>query len=211
VAAKDAGVTSFVYAASSSTYGDHPALPKVEERIGKPLSAKLHRPVDGKLKSITLTRMVTAKHYASLLFDTEQAAPAPLKDIDAAKVVGLDMGLSHLAIDSNGCKIANPRFLKRAQQNLKRKQQALSRCQKGSRRRAKARLLVAKAHEHLANARHDVQHKLSFPDGVELDFPSNMQGTCKELHENPRDRQRRLYRFSHRQAPAGARRQRGWL
>jgi UDP-N-acetylglucosamine 4-epimerase len=38
VAAKDAGVTSFVYAASSSTYGDHPALPKVEERIGKPLS-----------------------------------------------------------------------------------------------------------------------------------------------------------------------------
>ncbi|MEC9483217.1 MAG: SDR family oxidoreductase [Halomonas sp.] len=38
VAAKEAGVKSFVYAASSSTYGDHPALPKVEERIGKPLS-----------------------------------------------------------------------------------------------------------------------------------------------------------------------------
>ena len=38
VAAKDAGIKSFVYAASSSTYGDHPALPKVEERIGKPLS-----------------------------------------------------------------------------------------------------------------------------------------------------------------------------
>ena len=38
VAAKDAGVKSFVYAASSSTYGDHPALPKVEERIGRPLS-----------------------------------------------------------------------------------------------------------------------------------------------------------------------------
>ncbi|MCT7327669.1 NAD-dependent epimerase/dehydratase family protein [Ralstonia mojiangensis] len=38
VAARDAGVASFVYAASSSTYGDHPGLPKVEERIGKPLS-----------------------------------------------------------------------------------------------------------------------------------------------------------------------------
>ena len=38
VAAKEAQVTSFVYAASSSTYGDHPALPKVEENIGKPLS-----------------------------------------------------------------------------------------------------------------------------------------------------------------------------
>ncbi len=38
VAARDAGVKSFTYAASSSTYGDHPALPKVEHTIGKPLS-----------------------------------------------------------------------------------------------------------------------------------------------------------------------------
>lgn len=38
VAARDAKVESFTYAASSSTYGDHPALPKVEENIGKPLS-----------------------------------------------------------------------------------------------------------------------------------------------------------------------------
>ena len=38
VAAKEAKVSSFVYAASSSTYGDHPALPKVEDNIGKPLS-----------------------------------------------------------------------------------------------------------------------------------------------------------------------------
>ncbi|OSI13299.1 NAD-dependent epimerase/dehydratase family protein [Neisseria canis] len=38
VAARDAEVKSFVYAASSSTYGDHPGLPKVEHTIGKPLS-----------------------------------------------------------------------------------------------------------------------------------------------------------------------------
>lgn len=38
VAARDVGVKRFVYAASSSTYGDHPGLPKVEDRIGKPLS-----------------------------------------------------------------------------------------------------------------------------------------------------------------------------
>jgi UDP-N-acetylglucosamine 4-epimerase len=38
VAARDAGVKRFTYAASSSTYGDHPDLPKVEEKIGKPLS-----------------------------------------------------------------------------------------------------------------------------------------------------------------------------
>jgi UDP-N-acetylglucosamine 4-epimerase len=38
VAARDAGIKRFVYAASSSTYGDHQGLPKVEDRIGKPLS-----------------------------------------------------------------------------------------------------------------------------------------------------------------------------
>src|SRR5690554_1150835 len=38
VAARDANVKSFTYAASSSTYGDHAALPKIEENIGKPLS-----------------------------------------------------------------------------------------------------------------------------------------------------------------------------
>ncbi|HFI7939314.1 TPA: NAD-dependent epimerase/dehydratase family protein [Escherichia coli] len=38
VAAKDVNVRSFTYAASSSTYGDHPALPKIEENIGNPLS-----------------------------------------------------------------------------------------------------------------------------------------------------------------------------
>lgn len=38
VAARDAGVKSFTYAASSSTYGDHPGLPKKEDVIGKPLS-----------------------------------------------------------------------------------------------------------------------------------------------------------------------------
>jgi UDP-N-acetylglucosamine 4-epimerase len=38
VAARDAGVKRFIYAASSSTYGDHPGLPKVEELIGRPLS-----------------------------------------------------------------------------------------------------------------------------------------------------------------------------
>ncbi len=38
VAARDSKVKSFIYAASSSTYGDHPALPKTEDAIGKPLS-----------------------------------------------------------------------------------------------------------------------------------------------------------------------------
>ena len=126
-----------------------------------PIKAKIHRPVEDKIKSITLSRSVTGKHYASLLHETEKQALAPLISVDAAKIVGLDMGISHLAIDSSGRKIANPRFIKRAQKNLKRKQQALSRKKKGSANRAKARLLVAKAHERAANARNDFQHKLS--------------------------------------------------
>ncbi|MGR6034329.1 MAG: RNA-guided endonuclease TnpB family protein [Candidatus Nitrosoglobus sp.] len=126
-----------------------------------PIKAKVHRSVDGKLKSIALSRTVTGKHYASLLYETEQAVPKPLKRMEAKKIVGLDMGLTHLAIDSTGRKVTNPRFLKQAQKNLKRKQQLLSRKTKGSAKRAKARLLVAKAHERVADARNDFQHKLS--------------------------------------------------
>lgn len=126
-----------------------------------PIKAKVHRRVKGKLKSITLSRTPTGKHYASLLYELEQATIKPLTDINAAKVLGLDMGLTHLAIDSNGHKTPNPRFLKQAHNNLRRKQKALSRAQKGSANRAKARLLVAKAHERVVNARNDFQHKLS--------------------------------------------------
>lgn len=126
-----------------------------------PIKARVHRQVAGKLKSITLTRTATGKYYAALLVDTGEALPTPLASLDGEAVVGLDAGLTHLLIDSRGHKTANPRFLRRAAANLRRKQKALSRCQKGSRRRAKARLLVAKAHERLANARHDFQHQLS--------------------------------------------------
>lgn len=126
-----------------------------------PIKAKVHRPTEGKLKSITLSRAVTGKHYASLLYEMPKLTATPLTHVDATQVLGLDMGLSHLAIDSTGRKITNPRFLKQSQRNLKRKQQSLSRKQKGSAKRAKARLLLAKAHERVANARNDFQHKLS--------------------------------------------------
>ena len=125
----------------------------------KPIKARVHRELDGKLKSITLSRTVTGKYYASLLIEDGVEAPVPMQTVDT--VLGVDMGLTHLAIDSEGNKIANPRFLKRAAANLRRKQKALSRCQKGSKGRAKARLKLAKAHERLANARADFQHNLS--------------------------------------------------
>lgn len=132
-------------------------LPKLKQ----PIRARIHRKVEGKLKSITLSRTVTGEYYASLLHEDGQEGPAPIQSLNAVQVLGLDMGLTHLAIDSNGTKKPNPRFLKKASANLRRKQKALSRCKKGSKGRAKARLKLAKAHQRLANARADFQHKLS--------------------------------------------------
>ncbi|QTF90917.1 RNA-guided endonuclease TnpB family protein [Halomonas sp. BM-2019] len=130
-------------------------------KLKQPIRARIHRKVEGKLKSITLSRTVTGEYYASLLHEDGQESLAPTQRLNADRVLGLDMGLAHLAIDSSGKKELNPRFLKQASTNLRRKQKALSRCQKGSKGRAKARLKLAKAHQRLANARADFQHKLS--------------------------------------------------
>src|SRR5690554_4856128 len=73
----------------------------------KPIKARVHRELDGKLKSITLSRTVTGKYYASLLVEDGLETPAPLHTVDT--VLGVDMGLTHLAIDSEGNKTANPR------------------------------------------------------------------------------------------------------
>lgn len=129
-------------------------LPKM-----KPVKANIHREIIGKVKSVTLNLSKTGKFYASILVDDGIEAPTLIKSID--KVTGVDLGLSHFAIQSNGNKEANPRFVKRAEKNLRRKQKQLSRKVKGSANRAKARLLVAKCHEKTANARADFQHKLS--------------------------------------------------
>ncbi|UYM18122.1 RNA-guided endonuclease InsQ/TnpB family protein [Endozoicomonas euniceicola] len=127
----------------------------------KPIRAKVHREIVGKVKSVTLSRTLTGKYFASILADDTQEQPKQIDNLEANQVVGVDMGITDLAITSTGHKTGNSRFLKKAQRNLKRKQQALSRCKKGSKGRHKARLLVAKAHERVAFARNDFQHKLS--------------------------------------------------
>lgn len=129
-------------------------LPKME-----PIKANIHRDIIGKIKSITVSLTKTGKYYAAILVDNGVEQPEPLQTID--KVTGIDLGLTHFAIQSNGKKEANPRFIKRAQNNLRRKQRQLSRKAKRSKNRAKARLIVAKCHEKVANARADFQHKLS--------------------------------------------------
>ncbi len=65
-------------------------VPKLES-----IKVRIHRNLDGKLKSITLSRTVTGKYYASLLFEDGVTAPAPIQMVD--HVLGVDMGLTHLA------------------------------------------------------------------------------------------------------------------
>ena len=76
-------------------------------------------------------------------------------------MVGIDLGLGHFAVLSDGRKISAPRFLRRAERLLKRRQRELSRKQKGSQNRDKARLKVARAHAKVADARRDFHHQLS--------------------------------------------------
>jgi putative transposase len=120
--------------------------------------AKIHRMFDGKIKTVTVSINSAGKYYASLLFDDG------LPDVEVnseGKAVGVDVGLTHFAITSDGSKFDNPKHLKKRAKNLKRKQQKLSRKQKGSNRRDKARRIVARVHERIANSRQDFQHKLS--------------------------------------------------
>lgn len=126
-------------------------------KIGS-IQAKIHRSFEGELKTATVSMSCTGKYYAALLFDDGEPDLIPSTE---GKAVGVDLGLTHFAITSDGSKFDNPRHLKRREENLKRKQQKLSRKEKGSNRRAKARRIVARVHERISNTRKDFQHKLS--------------------------------------------------
>lgn len=132
-------------------------IPKCPGRI----EAVVHRETTGELKSITVTRTATGKYFAACLFEDGEAPPELPTVVPAEAIVGIDVGLTDVAVESTGRKTENPRFVTRAKRNLRRKQKSLSRKQKGSKNRAKARVLVAAAHEDVANARGDFQHKLS--------------------------------------------------
>jgi len=148
---------SFQYPQRVKIDSDKIYLPKVGW-----VEAILHRPIEGMIKTVTVSLTPTGKYFASILTDDGIAVPEPLKDLHEEDVEAVDLGLESFYTDSNGGKIANPRFLKRAANNLRKKQQSLSKKMKGSSKRNKARMQVAKAHEKVANARSDFQHKLSY-------------------------------------------------
>jgi putative transposase len=122
------------------------------------IKAVIHREIVGKIKTVTISKAPSGKYFASII--TENGLDSPSISFEG-KTIGVDVGLTHLAITGDGSKFDNPRHLLRAQKNLKRKQQKLAHKVKGSNTRNKARILVAKAHEKVANARKDNLHKIS--------------------------------------------------
>ncbi len=133
---------------------------KFPGRVGI-VKAKLHRPIEGKIKTVTVSMTPSEKYYASVVVELEGDSPAPNSD---GKVAGIDLGIKDFAIVHDGVKtskFANPRHLAKHERNLKRKQQKLARKQKGSKSREKARKLVARVHERIGNVRQDYLHKLS--------------------------------------------------
>lgn len=128
-------------------------LPKVGH-----VRAKIHREIEAKIRTVTVSMDRSGHYWASFLEDDGTPLPQPSAD---GQAVGVDVGLTHFATLSTGRKIRNHRFLRRAEANLKRKQKTLSRKKKGSNGRNKARIKVARAHAKVGRARMDFLHKES--------------------------------------------------
>ncbi|KFI21247.1 hypothetical protein HW44_16130 [Nitrosococcus oceani] len=87
-------------------------LPKI-----KGIKAKLHRSFFGKIKTATVKRTPSGKYFISVLVDDSFADPLPTV-IEPEHTVGLDLGLEHFLIDSEGDKKESPRFFKQAMKHL---------------------------------------------------------------------------------------------
>lgn len=98
------------------------------------VAAKIHRPIEGTIKTVTVSRNPDGKYFASLLIEDGTVKPEFSRE---GKAIGIDLGLTDFAITSDGSKYANPRHLKKHERNLKRKQRKLSRRKKGSKNRIK--------------------------------------------------------------------------
>ncbi|MER6417139.1 RNA-guided endonuclease TnpB family protein, partial [Streptomyces humidus] len=128
-------------------------------KIG-PVKVKWSRTLPATPTSVTVVKDAAGRYFASFVIDTDPAADAARMP-ETDRTIGIDLGLTHFAVLSDGTKIDSPRFLRRAEKKLKKAQRDLSRKQKGSKNREKARLKVARAHAHVADARREFHHQLS--------------------------------------------------
>jgi len=123
--------------------------------IGR-VEVKLHRPVSGKIKTVTLKREC-GKWYACFSVECE-AKPLPPNTNE----IGIDVGLQTSATMSDGKSVPNNRWYQRAEAQLRRAQRKVARRRKGSHRRRKAVALLQKIHQRIKNQRHEFQHKFTF-------------------------------------------------
>lgn len=161
-------------------YGDGVKLTrKLHVQSVGDVKIKLHRPVQGKPKTVTVKREA-GKWYASFSCDDVPARVYPV----ATAEVGIDMGLESFATLSTGEKIENPRWYRKTEMRLKEGQRKLTSKKKRSKRRRKAKERVARLHAKAANQRKDFQHKLAHRIVSENAVIAVEDLNTKELIEN---------------------------
>lgn len=125
-------------------------------KLGK-VKCRISKDVKGRILSATVSRNPSGKYFVALCCTDVEIAPLPLTGV----AVGLDMGIKSFAVTSDGVEYPNHKYLLQSEKKLAKLQRQLSRKTKGSNRWERARLQVARLHEHIANQRHDMLHKLS--------------------------------------------------
>ncbi|KAB8319755.1 IS200/IS605 family element transposase accessory protein TnpB [Tolypothrix campylonemoides VB511288] len=146
---------SIQYPQNVKVVGDCLEIPKIGV-----VKAVLHRPIEGKVKTVTISKTPTDKYFASILL----IGDGEVGFVSGNKTLGIDLGLKDFAIVHDGeevTKHSNPKHLKRHEKNLARKHKKFTRKVKGSNSRNKYKKLVAKVHERVSNSRQDFLHKLS--------------------------------------------------
>jgi len=146
-------------------------------KIGS-VKVKLHRPVDGKIKTCSITRK-NGQYYAGFSCEVE-AKVLPL----TGKEVGIDVGVTDFVITSNGVFFPKLDKYRKAEKRLKYLQRQISRREKGSNRRRKAVTLFAKQHEKVANQRKDIAHKVSTKLILENDLIAHEKLQVKNMVKN---------------------------
>jgi putative transposase len=121
-----------------------------------PLGIVMHRPLEGRRRSVSLTREGD-QWFASILCELDVPNPAPRTE----PILALDRGVVNLVADSDGKLTPNPRHLDRTLARLARAQRTVSRRQKGSKNREKAKLRVSRLHRKVRRQRDHVLHQVS--------------------------------------------------